>query len=248
MSDTKMPQVFLGTLVLGIALVVSAYIVAGAVKEVQSSRETITVTGSAKKPIRSDYIVWKGNVSVFDRNMSAAFVKARKYQDQLHAYFRKHDIPDSSITFGSINSRVIYKQIKEGYRTITTDEVKGHRLTVSFTISSVMVNTVTSLSRSVTDLIGQGIPVRSFNPIYHCTKLAELRHTMLQLATRDARRRAEIMVRAAGSEVGVLRSVKMGVFQITPRYSTRVSDYGVNDTSSLEKDIRAVVRLSFTVK
>jgi len=40
----------------------------------------------------------------------------------------------------------------------------------------------------------------------------------------------------------------MGVFQITPLYSTEVSDYGINDTSSLEKEITAVVTCTFEIK
>jgi hypothetical protein len=40
----------------------------------------------------------------------------------------------------------------------------------------------------------------------------------------------------------------VGVFQITARNSTEVSDSGIYDTSSLEKDITAVVPLSFAVK
>jgi hypothetical protein len=39
----------------------------------------------------------------------------------------------------------------------------------------------------------------------------------------------------------------MGVFQITPRYSTEVSDYGINDVSSVDKDITAVVRVTFAI-
>jgi hypothetical protein len=42
--------------------------------------------------------------------------------------------------------------------------------------------------------------------------------------------------------------VRVGVFQITPRFSTEVSDYGVNDTSSLEKDVTAVVRVTFSIR
>ncbi|OQB37667.1 MAG: hypothetical protein BWY06_02289 [Candidatus Latescibacteria bacterium ADurb.Bin168] len=40
----------------------------------------------------------------------------------------------------------------------------------------------------------------------------------------------------------------MGVFQITPRNSTMVSDYGINDTSSREKDVTAVVSVTFAVE
>jgi len=40
----------------------------------------------------------------------------------------------------------------------------------------------------------------------------------------------------------------MGVFQITPRYSTMVDDYGINDTSSRLKDVTAVVGAEFRLK
>ena len=39
----------------------------------------------------------------------------------------------------------------------------------------------------------------------------------------------------------------MGVFQITPAFSTQVTDYGINDTSSRLKDVTAVVSATFAV-
>ncbi|MDD4879214.1 MAG: SIMPL domain-containing protein, partial [Candidatus Omnitrophica bacterium] len=43
------------------------------------------------------------------------------------------------------------------------------------------------------------------------------------------------------------RSADMGVFQITPVNSTEVSDWGSNDTSSLEKKVFAVVHADFAI-
>ena len=40
----------------------------------------------------------------------------------------------------------------------------------------------------------------------------------------------------------------MGVIQITPRLSNQVSDYGINDLSSIDKEITAVVNASFIIK
>ena len=40
----------------------------------------------------------------------------------------------------------------------------------------------------------------------------------------------------------------MGVFQITAPNSTDVSDYGVYDTSTLRKDVTAVVNVAFALK
>jgi hypothetical protein len=40
----------------------------------------------------------------------------------------------------------------------------------------------------------------------------------------------------------------MGVLQITPAFSNEVSDYGINDVSSLQKDITGVVTVEFEVE
>ena len=44
-----------------------------------------------------------------------------------------------------------------------------------------------------------------------------------------------------------MRSVQLGVYQITPRNSTDVSGEGINDTSSRAKDVTAVVTVTFAV-
>ena len=44
-----------------------------------------------------------------------------------------------------------------------------------------------------------------------------------------------------------VRSVHLGVYQITPRNSTDVSGEGINDTSSRAKDVTAVVSVTFAV-
>ena len=71
---------------------------------------------------------------------------------------------------------------------------------------------------------------------------------MLSKATEDAKSRAISMAQSTGNKIGVIRSAKMGVFQITPATSTDVSWYGENDTSSLEKKVMAVVTASFSIE
>jgi hypothetical protein len=48
--------------------------------------------------------------------------------------------------------------------------------------------------------------------------------------------------------VGKIQSVKMGVFQITDVDSTSVSDMGINDTSTIDKKVTAVVNVVFKIK
>jgi hypothetical protein len=44
-----------------------------------------------------------------------------------------------------------------------------------------------------------------------------------------------------------MRASSLGVYQITPRNSTDVSNEGINDTSSRAKDVTAVVSVTFAV-
>jgi hypothetical protein len=71
---------------------------------------------------------------------------------------------------------------------------------------------------------------------------------MLAKATENAKLRASNMVKATGNRIGFMRSAKMGVFQLTPVNSTEVSDWGMNDTTSLDKKVTAVVNASFSIE
>jgi hypothetical protein len=59
--------------------------------------------------------------------------------------------------------------------------------------------------------------------------------------------RAQQVASSTGSSIGSVRTARMGVMQITAADSNEVSDAGINDTSSLEKDITAVVNVGFAV-
>jgi hypothetical protein len=57
-----------------------------------------------------------------------------------------------------------------------------------------------------------------------------------------------VLVDASGARLGELRAVSVGVFQITPPNSTEVSDYGEYDTTTLAKDVTAVVNVTFALR
>ena len=56
------------------------------------------------------------------------------------------------------------------------------------------------------------------------------------------------MLSATNSRVGKVKSMRMGVFQITSPESTNVADYGINDTSTIDKKVTAVANVVFKVK
>ena len=120
-------------------------------------------------------------------------------------------------------------------------------VTAQESIRSYDVKKVDAIARQSTELINQGVQFVSGVPEYFYTKLAELKVEMLAKATENAKKRAETMATSTGNKIGLMRSARMGIFQITPINSYDVSWYGNNDTSSYEKKVTAVVDVAFAI-
>lgn len=152
---------------------------------------------------------------------------------------------EKDLIFSSISTQTIYEMLPNG---VYSTKVDSYKLSQSIQITSKEVDKITELSRKSTELINSGVQFESMPPQYYYTKLADLKIQMLSLATEDAVRRAKQIAKSTGSSVERLKSASMGVFQITPLYSTEVSDYGINDTTSIDKEITAVVNCEFIIK
>ena len=240
----RYPQLLLGMAALALALVIAAFIGAGAFKAAKRANDQIEVTGSAKRPIRSDYAVWRGSVATQGPVLTDAYAEITRQAQVVRQFLAQSGVPDSAVTIKPVETQSIYRVTENGSQ---TNELLGYRMSQQFEVRSADVNGITALSQRATALINQGVPLQSAAPEYLYTRLADVRTEMLAQATEDAKRRAEALAKAAGAGIGAVRSARQGVFQITPRNSTEVSDYGINDTSSLEKDITAVVRVTFAV-
>ncbi|MGE5390827.1 MAG: SIMPL domain-containing protein [Deltaproteobacteria bacterium] len=230
--------------ILALGLVLSAYVAGSSLVKAKEAANSISITGSAKKQIKSDLAVWKGSFSASAPEMTAAYARLQESQDKVRKYLQDKGIANKDIVFSSISTNTRYVMLPNGQ---TSNQVESYELYQTVEIKSKNVDQITLLSREATDLINQGIEFQSMPPEYFYTKIADLKIEMLSLATKDAMKRAEQIALNTNSRVGALRSARMGVFQITPLYSNEVSDYGINDTSSLDKEITAVMTCEFQI-
>lgn len=244
-SSERYPQLFAGLVALSLALVGSTFIGATALRDVKSSNDVMVVTGSAKRPIRSDYIIWRLSVSSQQPTAQAAYQDLKRQTERVQAYLRENQVPAEAVTLSAIESYSIPEVAPNGRE---TGQTLAYRLTQRFEVRSTEVDQYTTLSQQSTDLINEGINLVSESPQYLYTELSKLRIEMVAEATKDAKARAEAIAQSAGNRVGAVRSAETGVFQITSRNSTEVSDYGMYDTSSIEKDITAVVSVTFRIE
>ena len=233
-----------------VALILTGGIIAAAIIgvngliQIKSNRTSIVVTGSAKQQITSDLIVWSGYFNEKSPVLKDAYVALEGSRNKVKNYLIGKGIAEEELVFSSITTSVINLYNEFG---VYTNEIDYYDLSQTVTISSIEIDKVTEISRNATELLNEGVQFQSNAPQYLYTKLADMKVTMLAEATKDARKRAEMIAENAGSELGGLTYADMGVMQITPLYSNDVSDYGFNDTYSLEKEITAVVHCTFKI-
>lgn len=232
-------------IILVIGVVASSMILVNGVVKVKSSRTNIIVTGSAKQKITSDLIVWTGSFSTQSNQLQDAYAKLETSKQKVSDYLVKQGIAEEDIVFSSINTSINYVMNDYG---VYTNIVDTYNLSETITISSSEIDKVTDISRKATELLSEDVAFQSDPPQYFYTKLADLKVNMLAGATADAKKRAEMIAENAGNKLGDLTYADMGVMQITPLYSNEISDYGINDTSSLEKEITAVVHCQFEIE
>ncbi|HEY7954911.1 MAG TPA: SIMPL domain-containing protein [Polyangia bacterium] len=235
---------FLGALALAAGLVLSTMVGSRAMIRIKSD-DTIQVTGSAKRRIRSDLVVWDATVSARAADMAGAYKQIAASMPKVTAYLIKKGIPKSEIVVDSVVTTALHPHDKDGRE--IEDTITGYAMSESVQVRSKDVDKVTEVSREATELINDGVALQSSDPEYHYTKLGDLKIEMLAEAARDSRNRAEQIANSTGAKIGTLRSARMGVIQINPADSTEVSSEGNSDTTSIDKDIITVVASTFAL-
>jgi len=252
MSENGKSQFLQGAVALALGIIVAASIGAWAFVHVKNREQTIVVTGSARRRIKSDMIIWRTGVTANASKLAEAYQSLSRDVTRVKAYLMAKGVPEDQIFISSTTTETVRKTGRQGSSEDgeggeLAGDIAGYSLHQELEVRSPDVDKITKISREVTELMNQGLLLESFPPEYIYTKLGDLKIEMLGQAALDAKARAQQIASSTGNQVGGLRTAEMGVLQITPPDSSEVTGYGVNDTSSLEKDITAVVHMTFSI-
>jgi uncharacterized protein len=237
---------FRSALALSLAIVLASLIASSAFLKAKRLDQTIKVTGSAKRRIKSDLMVWRTSVSAEATTLADAYSRLTRDVEKTKAFLIAQGFPDNQIVISAVKTTPIRSSPRGQQKMQAASEdagsasfnnrVTSYTLMQSLEIRSAEIDKLTATSRKVTQLINQGILLESNEPEYLYTKLAELKVAMLaQIAS------------SAGGKVGEMRSAEMGVMQVNAADANEISGYGVNDMNSVEKDVLAVVHVTFAL-
>ncbi|MDB5228055.1 MAG: hypothetical protein JWN78_2248 [Bacteroidota bacterium] len=239
----------LNTIIISIAIVITACILAGGLKNRNRANNTIAVTGLGKKDFVSDLIVWSGSFTKKNAVLKDAYAAVDQDREVIKQYLLSKGIKSENIVFSAIDIDKTFDEAYDNNGTKIRSVFSGYQLRQKVTIESNDVDRVEELSRKVTELINSGIEFYSDAPEYYYTKLSELKVEMIAAATKDAQTRAKKIAENAGSEVGRLKNADMGVFQIVAQNSSEEYSWGGSfNTSSKRKTATITVKLAYETK
>lgn len=236
----------LNSAIIGLSILLTAFVLGNAFKNRNKSNDTISVTGLGSKDFVSDLIVWSGSFIEKDINLKDAYSKLDQDRARINAYMLSKGLKQENIVFTAVDINKEFDEVYDNNGNKIKSEFIGYRLNQTVQIESREVDKVENISREVSELINSGIEFYSNQPQYYYTKLADLKIEMIAQATGDARQRAEKIAENAGSSVGRLKNADMGVFQIVAQNSSEDFSWGGSfNTSAKRKTATITVKLDY---
>src|SRR5690606_18636080 len=237
-------RLVLPAVIIAIAAVLSTFIISSAFRKIKSDNQTINATGSAKKVIVSDLGIFRGTIMVEGSSASEAYQELQRQKPVIVNYLKSKGFQESKINFQTINNYPNYNYSQNGHQT----GIRSYTASQTLDIQSADVELIKAISLEVSSLVQQGINFNVNPPEYYYTKIGDIKIEIQAEAAKDAMVRGQRIAEATGRKLGALKSARMGVLQITPENSNMISDYGINDVSSIRKEITAVVSAEFAIE
>lgn len=235
---------FLG-LFIAVGLISGTYLISRSFERVKLAHQTITVKGLATKDIKADMGAWSGGFSVQEKDLEKAYTLYEQTEARVLTHLTSLGVSLSRLKRSPVHH---YRHMKYDEKGRQTDQIAYFEVSRSYSYEEEDVKVLERLYESYPELLKKGINVMNNSVQYLYTKLDDIKADLLGSAAEDALNRAKSLADKTGSRVGLLSSARQGVFQVTPVNSQDVSDYGYNDTSSINKTAKAIVTASFSLE
>lgn len=236
------------SLIITFSVIITGFILGNSYLSKGKADPTISVTGLGETTFDSDLIVWRANFSRKNILLKDAYTELNADLKKVKDYLSKKGIDSKNIVF---EAAAIEKEFDNEYDqngNIRNSVFSGYVLTQSMKIQSKNVDLIEETSRKVSELIDAGIMLNSMAPEYYYTKLAALKLSMIEKATKDAYNRAIKIAENGGGSLGDMKSADMGVFQIIGENSSEAFESGGSfNTSSKRKTANITMRLKYEI-
>ncbi len=207
---------WLKVLILSAAIVLAGYFVGNMQKTGKAFDRSVQVKGLSEREVKADLAVWPINITLTGNDLQQLKDELEKQNKAVKSFFISQGFTSEEITSGTTNisdSRaVLYGNENRSpeFRYIAISE---------FTIRTKDVQKLQDALSGSLELISNGILINSKNswqPIqYSFSGLNQIKPSMIEEATRNAREVAEKFAKDSNSKVGKIKNAQQGQFSIS---------------------------------
>ena len=213
MKNTKLLPPFL----LAAGLSIGGYFIGNMHKTGKEYDRYVQVKGLSEREVKADLAVWPINAVLTGNDLKTLKNSIENQNDLVYKFFLDQGFSEEELTRGMVNitdarSNLYNNNQYAGFRYLSKSE---------FTVRTNDIKKLQNALSESLNLMSKGIVLGSKNewrPIeYIFTGLNELKPSMIEEATTNARQVAEKFARDSDSEVGPIRVARQGQFSINDR-------------------------------
>ena len=233
-------------------IVVSSFMLSRFMLKIQHSTEKkITVKGVAEKLVTSDVAAFSCSVEAKGKDRANGFKALEKNKKLFLAKLDSLGFTAAMRSDESISCEARYNTIRtkdaQGRENSTT-QFSHYELSYSVRVCTSNVQLVARNVLKIHELNAQGLEVNVESPRFYITNPEQFKLELVNAASYSAAQRAKTAAEHSGSTLGPLMEARQGVIQITAPASSDTSDEGMYDTRSVQKVIRMVMTMKFSLK
>ncbi len=164
MATERNDYLFNAGVALAIGLVLSSIIFGWFFSKTRKGDEAITVTGSAKKRISADLVLWDAGVTAQSPQLADSYKQLSENIPRIKEYLLSKGIPEDQMVVSSITTTTLKRRDSDGNE---SPEITGYSLWQQIEVRSNDVAKIAQIAREATELINQGILIESGAPKYY---------------------------------------------------------------------------------
>lgn len=199
-----------------IGLIVGAILLGNAIKAVRADDRVVSVKGLCEQEVKADKVICPFAYKLGGDNLQQLYTSIEQKNSIIIDFLKAAGITDEEITVAApkvLDTRTEWSGSENRYTYIVTSVV---------TVCSEKVDEIVALQSRQGELLQKGIATAAtweYQTVYSFTKLNDIKPTMIEIATKNARETAEKFAADSDSKLGKIKRATQGQFTITDRDS-----------------------------
>lgn len=206
------------TIIICASIIIAGFFIGNMHKTGKMYDRFVQVKGLSEREVKADLAVWPINITLTANDLNALKINIEKQNDAVYDFFISQGFTKSELTKGSTNINDAHADL---YNSNARYNEFRYLAKSEFTVRTNDINKLQKALSESLSLMSKGILLGSKNtwrPIeYIFTGLNDLKPSMIEEATKNAREVAEKFARDSNSRVGEIRVARQGLFSINDR-------------------------------